>query len=260
MKKRDVRLNTDAHREVFGDFFEAFQAVSRQEGWRSSEVLRHFTETSFRAIRGQFLIGEAWEKNEAEYMRVQKLCRHPQETLTNLSVMLGAMTLALSREPVDFLGPVFTEIAADAGLGQFFTPWHVSYLIAKMTIPERAEALKDGRRFVSMQEPACGVGGMILASNLALREAGYDVAREVHWFGVDIDRRAICGAYLQAALTDCSGVFVHGNALSLETWESTLTPAALAYPKVQRRDATKPPGAPPVEYGINPKTGQMEMF
>lgn len=250
MKKRDVRLTTAAHRPAFDSFYEAFRSAQGREGWRSGEVLRYFLEAGYRAVRGRLITGEAWDANEAEYMKIVKFCRNPKETMSDLAVMLGAMTLALSADPVDFVGPVFSEIAADSGMGQFFTPHELSYLIAKLSIPPREEALAD-KQYITIQEPACGVGGMILATNVALREAGYDVAREVHWFAVDVDRRAISAAYLQAALTDCSGVFVHGNTLSLETWGTSITPAAFVYPKTfERADRAMP----------EPKPGQMELF
>ena len=54
--------------------------------------------------------------------------------------------------------------------------------------------------------------------------AGIDVATQAHWHMVDVDRRAVGAAYLQAAFTDTSAVMVHGNSLSLESWSSTATP------------------------------------
>jgi hypothetical protein len=257
MKKRDVRLTTSAHREAFDDFYEAFRASGGREGWRSGETLRHFLEAGYRAVRGRLLTGEAFEKNEAEYMSLVGRCRHPQETMRDLSVMLGALALAMIREPVDFVGPVFNEIAADAGMGQFFTPHDLSYLMAKMTLPERIEALKEGRKWMTLQEPACGVGGMLLATNVALREAGFDLAREVHWLAIDVDFRAMAGCYLQASLSDCSAIVVHGDTLRLQEWAATPTPAAVLFPKHFGERAASPeiPVAPP-----RSATKQLELF
>lgn len=226
MKKRDVRLTTAAHRDAFESFYEAFQRISHKEGWRASEVVRHFLDAGFRAVRGRMLSGAAHDENEAEYMRIVKACRHPDETMRNMSSMLASLAMALAAEPVDFIGPVFNEVAADAGMGQFFTPFDVSYLIARMSLPARAEALQNGRRFITVQEPACGVGGMVLAANVALREAGFDVSTEVYWHATDVDFRAMAGCYLQLAFTGCSAVVTHGNTLSLQAWSHTPTPAA----------------------------------
>ena len=252
MKKRDIRLTTDAHRPAFDAFYDAFRAAGSREGWRAGETVRIFLEAGFLAVRSRLLAGEAFERNEAEYMRIVKQCRQPQDTMIDLSRMLGAMTLALQAEPVDFIGPVFSEVAADSGMGQCFSPFELCRLMAQFTFQPRDEVLRDGKRYITVQEPACGVGAMILASNLELRELGYDVAREVHWIAVDVDARALHGAYLQAALTDCSGVFVHGNTLTLQQHSATPTPAAIMFPKLHAQngaadatsaapDAKKPP-------------------
>lgn len=252
MKKRDVRLTTEAHREAFNLFYEPFSEIGHKEGWRPGEVLRNFLEAGFLAVRGRFLAGESFDQNEASYMKIVRSCRHP-ETMSNLAKMLGALGIALAKEPVDFIGPVFSEISADAGMGQCFTPFELCRLMARFTFQDKAEALKNSRKYITIQEPSCGVGGMILACNLELREAGYDIAREVHWLAVDVDSRALHAAYLQAVYTDCSGIFVHGNTLTLEQRSATPTPAAVLYPKTFQSADAKP--AP-----IVTTTGQLEMF
>jgi len=149
------------------------------------------------------------------------------------------------REPVDFIGPVFTELSADSGMGQFFTPFHLSYFMAKMIVGETAKAALQDRPYITLSEPACGVGGMMLAANVVLREAGLDVARQAHWQLVDVDHRAMCAAYLQAALTDTSAVVIRGNTLSLEAWLTTPTPAAVLFPKSFGEPAPVVPEIPP---------------
>lgn len=230
MKKRDVQLTTQAHRPAFDDFTNAMRSAEAREGWRSSEVLRHFLDAGFRALRGRLLVGESFDGNEAEYMKIVKACRHPLETMTDLSVMLGATGRALITEPVDFLGPVFTQLSADPGWGQVFTPYHVSYMMAKMILGDVKAQLAD-RPYITLSEPACGVGGMVLAANAALRDAGLDVARQAHWWAQDIDYRAMSAAYIQLALTDCSAIVAHGDTLRLEIRMKTATPAACLFPK-----------------------------
>lgn len=233
MKKRDVRLTTAAHREPFDAFYDAFRDVGSREGWRASETLRHYLEAGYLAVRGRTLMpgGEAWRRNEDEFLKAERRWRDPAKTKADLGRMLGAMTLALIREPVDFVGPVFNEIAADSGMGQFFTPHDVSLLIAKMTFGATRESVLGGKPYVTISEPACGVGGMILAACVALREAGVDPARETHWHAVDIDARAYHACYLQLSMADVSGVVLHGNTLGLEAWQAAMTPAAVLFPK-----------------------------
>lgn len=254
MKKRDVLLATEAHRPAFNDFADAMRSAESREGWRSEEVLRNFLDAGYRAIRGRLLFGEAFDANEAEYMKIVAACRKPQETMADISRMLGAVGLAISAEPIDFIGPVFSVLSADAGMGQFFTPHHLSYAMAKMIVGD-PRPLLEGRRYITLSEPACGVGGMMLATNVVLREAGLDVARQAHWHMVDVDFRAVCGAYIQAAFSDCSAIVVHGNSLSLEVRSSTATPAAALFPKTFREIDPMPAEVVPA-----PAAAQLTLF
>lgn len=257
MKKRRVNLTTEAHRPAFDDFADALRVAEQNEGWRSSETLRNFLEAGFRAVRSKVLIGDAWDANEAEYMKIVKSCDKPKETMNAMSRMLAALTTALMTEPVDFVGPVFSELSADAGMGQFFTPHHVSYMMAKMTLGDAPRDLMGRKGYLLMSEPCCGVGGMILASNVALREAGIDVPREAHWIAVDVDFRAVCATYLQLSLTDCSAEVYRGNALDLpSTWSGTRTPAAIFYPKRPEPEDDAPAALVALPA---PPAGQMEL-
>lgn len=245
MKKRDVLLTTEAHRDAWNDFHAAIEDAARREGWRSAEVMRNFLEAGFLAIRGRYMTGEPFDTNEAAYMAVVKRCRRPKETMTNLSVMLGCLGRAMIAEPVDFLGPIFSHTSASTEMGQFFTPYHVSYMMAKMTLGD-PRSLFGEKGYVSLHEPACGCGGMVLAANVALREAGVDVAREAHWMAIDIDVHAVHACYLQLAMSDCSAAVYRGNALGNPAeWTGTLTPAALLFPK-------RAPDKPPVDQPTPP--------
>ena len=243
MKKRDVSLNTDAHRAAFNDFADLMRAVESREGWRSSEVLTRVVDAAYLAVRGRLLLGDAFEKNEAEYMKIVGACSKPKETMTDIARMLGCVTLALRAEPIDFIGPVFEALSASAEMGQFFTPYHLSVVMARMILGDPKAVLGD-RRFLTLHEPACGVGGMILATNVVLREAGLDVARQAHWSAIDVDYRAHRACYLQLALTDCSADVYRGNALgSLDELRGDRTPTAILFPKIQRDSAPPTPAA-----------------
>lgn len=256
MKKRRVVLTTEAHRPAFNEFADALREAESKEGWRSSETLRYFLDAGFLALRGRYLAGEAWDRNEAEYMAIVKRCRHPNETMTAVSKMLGCVGLALIADPIDFVGPVFSELSADAWMGQFFTPHQLSVFMAKVIIGDDPRGRIGEKGFLSLSEPACGVGGMILATNVVLREAGLDVAREAHWTAVDIDHRAVCATYIQLSMTDCSADVFRGNSLGdPRELVGTRTPAAMLYPKIPPRPTAPPPLPPPA-----PTPAQLTLF
>ncbi|MCC8963742.1 N-6 DNA methylase [Bradyrhizobium sp. Pear76] len=249
VKRSAVLLNTDAHRPARDQLIDHLNQVTRREGWRDHEAISYWLDATFRSMRGATLVHrqEEHDKNEAEYMRIVKRCRHPIETMTDLSHMFGALVLALEAEPVDFIGPIFGELASSAQLGQFFTPYHASKMMAAMIIEEPMDAFqRSGQSYITFQEPACGVGGMALAACEVLREYQFDLARQVHWTLVDIDYQAHCAAYLQMNLCHISADVIHGNTLSLETWISTPTLAAILHPKRPKAGTqADPPSAAP---------------
>lgn len=248
MKKRRVVLNTDTHRAAFNDFADAMREVENAEGMRSSEVLGLWMEAAFRALRGPPLkvwAPDRWRQNEDEWDKLEGRWRKPDVTKTALSHMLGSCELALMAEPIDFIGPVFSELSSDGWMGQFFSPPDLCKMMAlvNMGSEPKEELLKD-KPWVSMVEPACGVGGMILATNMVLREKGIDVSRQCHWLATDIDFRAMAGCFIQLELTDASALVDHGNTLAQNpTWLRTATSAAWVYPKRRRVEPT-PASAP----------------
>jgi hypothetical protein len=249
VKRNDVMLNSEAHRPARDQFVHHLNAVTRREGWRNYEAITHWLEASFRSMRGAALKfrPDDLAANEAEYMKIVKRCREPKETMADLSHMLGALVLALEAQPIDFVGPIYTEFAASSQLGQFFTPHHLSVLMAEMIVCDADTMLKEsGRGFITLQEPACGVGGMVLATCDVLKRRGLDLARQIHFTAIDVDFSATCAAYVQMNLCGISADVFHGNTLSLQTWLATPTLAAILHPKRLKYDprAVLPPPSP----------------
>ncbi|MEK6418032.1 MAG: N-6 DNA methylase [Burkholderia gladioli] len=67
-----------------------------------------------------------------------------------------------------------------------FTPYAVSKLMAGMLGGDVA-ARADAQGFARVQEPACGAGGMIIATAEAFHEAGVNYQQALHATCVDID-------------------------------------------------------------------------
>lgn len=124
----------------------------------------------------------------------------------------------------DVLGEIFMalELGNDRA-GQFFTPYSVSLLMAMMTVGDGASIRERG--FVTLQEPACGSAGMVVATAQAMHQAGLNYPEALHATCVDIDQRCVHMAYVQLSLLGIPAVVVHGNALSLEVWGVWYTPA-----------------------------------
>lgn len=127
----------------------------------------------------------------------------------------------------DFLGPVAGEIGAlNDRAGQFFTPWEIALLMASMQVPDMLESLHR-KPVISVGEPACGSGAMVLALIRVLTDAGITVPWRV-WFEVgDLDRRCCLMTFVQMSLVGSAGVVRQENALTQERWMEAYIPIRL---------------------------------
>lgn len=127
----------------------------------------------------------------------------------------------------DVLGSTFMMLdMGNEHAGQFFTPYEVSRLMGQMLgvekeFPERVRT----QGFVRLMEPACGAGGMIIASAHAMQDAGLNYQQQLHVSAIDIDQRCVHMTYLQLSMLHIPAVVIHGNALSAEEWGQWYTPA-----------------------------------
>lgn len=151
------------------------------------------------------------EQSEAEYMAL--VPKYTREELDTFAAMLGLTALALEEEPQDFLGSVFmqAELGNDR-MGQFFTPYHLSAMIAQMVVTD-VDASKD---LITMSEPACGSGGMVIAYCEALKARGINYQFNSYVVATDLSEVAARMAYIQLSLLGIPAHVVWGNTLSLQ--------------------------------------------
>lgn len=135
---------------------------------------------------------------------------------------------AVSGEFGDVLGSTFMMMdMGNASTGQFFTPYEVSRMMAGMILGDEAtlKTQLQARGFLTLQEPASGAGGMIIAAAHVLADASINYQQAIHVTAIDVDRRCAHMTFLQLALLHVPAVVIQGNALTLETVETWYTPA-----------------------------------
>ena len=104
--------------------------------------------------------------------------------------------------------------------GQFFTPYSVCQLIAGIQMGDAAERLQE-TPYLTVYEPACGAGAMVIAAAQALSAQGIDVAEQLHVTADDLSLTAVHMSYIQFSLLGLPAVVNHRNTLTLEhfgTW------------------------------------------
>src|SRR5215469_3974845 len=85
--------------------------------------------------------------------------------------------------------------------GQYFTPYTLSCLMSQMAIslPDLA-SIKEQGGFITLCEPACGAGAMVIAAAHALYDEKINCQQCMHVTAMDIDIAAVHMSYIQLSL------------------------------------------------------------
>ena len=158
----------------------------------------------------------AAQTREPEYLEEAKRWGKPDLEL--MSKALGALVLEMESKPFeDVLGGYYMEFALSSKGqqwgGEFHTPKTICDMMARMTVGDLAAIPGEGP--ITVCEPACGAGAMILS----LAEAcPPEVRRRLRVTAIDISRTACDMTFINTTLWGIPTRILHGNALSNEYW------------------------------------------
>lgn len=204
-------------RELFADWVEIAAHAIHQEPYHLGLVMPD----------------EAFHEVEEKYLEAVK--KYDREELDAFAELLGITKMALTDSTEDFLGQLYMqlEISQDRS-GEFFTPFPVSVMMAKMTLGDVSDLLSE-KGFITLAEPACGAGGMLIAAAKVIQEAGYHPSESLFFEATDVSKLCADMAYLQTSILGLPGIVRHGNTLSMDTWSSRFTPICRVYPSRTNR-------------------------
>jgi hypothetical protein len=223
------------------------------------EVFRAFIEIAALTIHqspyhaGMRARDDAFDRIERAYLSAVK--PDSPDELEGLVKLYSLATLAFSTYPApDLLGRVDMEL--DLGhkrSGPYFTPPPVARAMAKMMVHD-VYPLIDQKGFVTLSEPTCGSGCLLIEAANRLHELGYDPQQvmrvhatdlgydpqqvmrvhatdlgydpqqvmRVH--ATDISRDGFNMADVQLSWLGIAGMVVHGDTLRMAEWECRPTP------------------------------------
>ncbi|AWX05162.1 N-6 DNA methylase [Citrobacter freundii] len=157
--------------------------------------------------------------------RSRKVCeRYEAADIQKMHDLFILMVCALDAKFHDFLGAIFMELELGSnGMGQYFTPYSVQSMMARMMMPGVKESIRR-EGFVTVSDPASGAAGMIIAYAECLLDAGYDHSN--HMFGscIDIDPIAADMAFVQLSLLGIPAEVITGNTLTMNLHRARYTP------------------------------------
>lgn len=186
-------------RQVFTDFLylTAYQISNRTDPVHLNKRLK--------------LANEIWKK----YTR--------QEAVL-FAEMLGLLLDAISKyshagQLEDILGTIFEQLGSGSkAMGQDFTPASVCRLMAGLT------GVPAEEKVVTLNEPSCGSGSMILAYAEMMQKHGRNYCSELVVLAQDLDIHCVLMAYIQLSLYGIPAVVLHGNTITTEEFDRWYTP------------------------------------
>lgn len=207
-------------------FIKRITALDREKS--PYDTFRDFCEMAFCAYaKTTAPTPERAQELEDRYMQIVGTYRN-KDTVRVYPDLLGLAANAI-QQGCDFLGSVATEMEIlNAQIGQFFTPYEVARFMAMMSLEGAAELIeKNG--FLTLQEPASGAGGMVLAAAQALQDNGFDPGLHMLVNAIDVSPLCFHMTFLQLTLRGIPALVEHGNTLSDERFARAWTPATTAF-------------------------------
>lgn len=160
-------------------------------------------------------VGERRDKREKEYLRIQ--AKYSEKEMITIANILALIVGLYEENPdQDVLGEIYMALGLGSSeLGQFFTPYDVCKMMAKMVVGNKEfnenEIAKRG--YVSVNEPACGAGATIIALLNAYREMGINYQTDVFVMAQDLSYITALMCYIQLSLLGCAAVIVVGDTI-----------------------------------------------
>lgn len=145
------------------------------------------------------------QKREEEYLEIMK--RYDDVEHSKFYEMYAWLLEWSEEQMTDMLGYIYMHLELGSKAhGQFFTPYHVCQMMAKMQ--------KYDGKVLKVNEPSCGAGGNIIALAEALKEQGINYQQKMEVICQDIDTKAVYMTYVQMCLYGIPAIVYQANTLS----------------------------------------------
>jgi len=199
------------------EFLSIFKTIAVHEN--RYKVFRDFILMAGISIQNSILKSDELEK---EYLEI--VGTYTQDDVMKFPQLLSCVVMGLESKFSDFLGAVFMELDfGSAHSGQFFTPYEVSKMMAEVNFGSASELL-DRQPFITLSEPACGAGGMVIAFAETMLDQGGNPQEQLWVNCIDVDIVAGMMCYVQLSLLGIPGEVVIGNTLSMKFTRVFRTP------------------------------------
>ena len=173
------------------------------------------------------------DKREERYLQIIRSYKPAQQkSLAEIFAKIYALLASVVYDNGSFndnLGEIFMRCNLGNKIaGQFFTPYHISEFMARASMGETLIREKtDKNEIITINDPCCGGGGMLMAALEVLHDSGVNYARNCFMEANDIDLRCVHMTYLQLALAGVPAIVRHQDTFTRDCWSVWYTPAYL---------------------------------
>ena len=184
-----------------------------------SEIFNDFLTLSIYSIAQPFYRSQIIEE---KYLNTAK--KYSRKQLDYFAAMNAYTLISLDMGMKDFLGEMFNMNGlGEHRKGQFFTPYHVSKLMGRLHCINLKVDIEN-KDFITMCEPCCGSGGMVIAFADCMKEEGINFQQKLYVEAMDIEEICYKMAYLQLSLLGIAAKVQLGDSLTLKVKETLYTP------------------------------------
>lgn len=202
------------------EFIKCLSSIDHSK--RAYDIFQDFLTVSAISLTNIVLKDNELEK---QYFEIIQQYKKPEM----LSELFSITVLALEEKFHDFLGEVYMfGNFGNKNNGQFFTPYHISQFMSECVFDkDNILTLIEKQSYITLSEPCCGAGGMILAFAETMLKHDINPQKYMVFQGVDIDINCCRMSFIQTSLYGLTGEIIHGNTISLESWQKFVTPMTL---------------------------------
>lgn len=205
---KDVRLVRDLHQKEIVKLFSAFDGSKNRR-----RIFDDFLAMTACMISN---LCDQVHFDEREKLYEQIAHQYKQNELDVFARMIAEIVNGLEDNPdQDFLGEMYMALEfGSSSAGQFFTPYSVCRMTASaVTDFARLQERIAQEGFVSVTDPACGAGALLMAFANAARAESINYQTQCLFIAQDIDFTVGCMCYIAMSLMGCPGYVVIGDTL-----------------------------------------------
>lgn len=149
-----------------------------------------------------------WKNREKMYM--DSISKYEKKEAEKFAEMLALTVLAYESRMGDFIGELYMSMEfGNKDVGQFFTPYNLSRMMAGFL-----DVKPDENGIVTLNEPAVGSGGMVVAYAEKMKLAGLNYQKQLRVVCNDIDYDVVKMCYIQLSLLGIDAIVEQRNTLA----------------------------------------------